>query len=135
MENDDDDQRRADDLAAGDGVAARGGGQCNVPGLCEAVPGAGAGCGGCGGDGNLSVHKVSGVREATKAAGAKLVYLPPYSPDCNPTEDMWSKVKNYLRPAVARTVEELGTAIEAAYARITAQDCRGYFKNRGYHAT
>lgn len=84
---------------------------------------------------NLSVHKVAGVRQAIEAAGARLIYLPPYSPDYNPIENMWSKVKGYLRSAAARTVEELGKAIETALARVTAQDCKGFFRKCGYQAT
>jgi len=83
---------------------------------------------------NLSAHKAQGVREAIEAAGARLVYLPPYSPDLNPIENMWSKVKALLRKAEARTREALAAAIDAALAAITSKDCRGFFKNCGYDA-
>jgi transposase len=83
---------------------------------------------------NLPAHKAPSVREAVEAVGARLFYLPPYSPDYNPIENMWSKVKSYLRSAAARTVEALGQAIDDALATITASDCRGFFRNCGYHA-
>ena len=66
---------------------------------------------------NLAAHKAAGVREAVEAAGAALLYLPPYSPDFNPIEQMWSKVKRHLRSAAARTVEALGRAVDDALAR------------------
>jgi transposase len=83
---------------------------------------------------NLPAHKSPSVREAVEAVGARLFYLPPYSPDYNPIENMWSKVKSYLRSAAARTVEALGQAIDQALAAITTSDCQGFFKNCGYHA-
>ena len=60
---------------------------------------------------NLGAHKVKGVRELIEAAGARLLYLPPYSPDFNPIEMAWSKLKNFLRRAAARTSEALDRAI------------------------
>lgn len=84
---------------------------------------------------NLPAHKVPGVAEAIAAAGASLRYLPPYSPDFNPIENMWSKVKASLRAAAARTFDALGTAIDQALASITPDDCRGFFDNSGYLAT
>ena len=83
---------------------------------------------------NLSPHKASCVREAIEAAGATLRYLPPYSPDFNPIEPMWSKVKGCLRSLGARTVETLCDAIGQALARVTPQDCLGYFDHTGYPA-
>jgi transposase len=83
---------------------------------------------------NLPAHKAPSVREAVEAVGARLFYLPPYSPDYNPIENMWSKVKSYLRSAAARTVEALGQAIDDALATVTADDCRGFFRHCGYHA-
>ena len=81
---------------------------------------------------NLGAHKVRGVREAIEAAGARLLYLPPYSPDFNPIELAWSKFKTYLRSVQARTTEALGHAIAEGLERISAQDARGYFKHCGY---
>ena len=84
---------------------------------------------------NLPAHKVPGVAEAIEAAGAGVRYLPPYSPDLNPIENLWSKVKARLRAAAARTSDALGKAIDAALAAITTTDCRGFFGNCGYLAT
>ena len=81
---------------------------------------------------NLGAHKVKGVREAIEAAGARLLYLPPYSPDLSPIELCWSKVKQFLRSAAARTAEALGDAIAAAFAAVTATDLRNWFRHCGY---
>lgn len=83
---------------------------------------------------NLGAHKVKGVREAIEAAGARLLYLPPYSPDLSPIELCWSKVKQFLRSAAARTAEALGEAIVAAFATVTATDLRNWFRHCGYGA-
>jgi transposase len=76
---------------------------------------------------NLSSHKVKAVREAIEGAGAQLWYLPPYSPDLNPIEKMWSKVKQWLRSVKARTKEALWEAICEALNQVTATDCCGFF--------
>jgi transposase len=81
---------------------------------------------------NLTPHKATGVAEMIEAAGATLRYLPPYSPDFNPIENMWSKVKQFLRAAAARTRETLADAITAALGTVTAHDCRGFFRHCGY---
>ena len=81
---------------------------------------------------NLQPHKHDRVRRAIEAAGATLVYLPPYSPDFNPIEPMWSKVKQSLRSAAARTFETLLEAIKAALASISAADCIGFYTGCGY---
>lgn len=81
---------------------------------------------------NLQAHKVTGVREAIERAGARLLYLPPYSPDLSPIEPMWSKVKQSLRTLAARTVEALQEAVTTALQKITASDCAGYFRHCGY---
>ena len=81
---------------------------------------------------NLQPHKHDRVRRAIEAAGATLVYLPPYSPDFNPIEPMWSKVKQSLRSAAARTFAALLDAIKAALASISATDCGGFFNGCGY---
>lgn len=81
---------------------------------------------------NLSAHKVTGVREAIEAAGAKLVYLPPYSPDFNPIEQLFAKLKALLRKAAVRTVEELWRAIGQIINTITQRECANYFANSGY---
>ena len=84
---------------------------------------------------NLSAHKAAGVREAIEAVGASLLYLPPYSPDLNPIEAMWSKVKQSLRGAAARSSRTLLTAIGDALRSVTLDDARGFFKGCGYIAT
>ena len=81
---------------------------------------------------NLAAHKVTGVREAVEAAGCRVLYLPPYSPDLSPIEPMWSKVKQALRSAAARTVEGLVEAVGVALGTVTAGDCLGYFRHCGY---
>lgn len=81
---------------------------------------------------NLSAHKVGGVREAIEAAGAKLAYLPPYSPDFNPIEQLFAKLKALLRKAAVRTVEELWRAIGQIINTITPRECANYFANSGY---
>jgi transposase len=84
---------------------------------------------------NLSPHKTQGVQDAIEAAGAKLRYLPPYSPDFNPIESMWSKVKQYLRSAAARTHPRLLNAIGDALRSVSPHDCYGFFNGYGYTGT
>ena len=81
---------------------------------------------------NLGTHKVSGVLEAVEAAGAKLWYLPPYSPDLNPIENMWSKIKQWLRSLSPRTLEGLFSASKTAFNAISPADCLGFFSNAKY---
>ena len=84
---------------------------------------------------NLSSHKSKAVAESIEGTGAKLLYLPPYSPDLNPIENMWSKVKAYLRAEAKRTKRTLTTAIGKALQAITPDDCRGFFQSAGITAT
>lgn len=84
---------------------------------------------------NLSSHKVKGVVEAIQSVGAQVWYLPPYSPDLNPIEQMWSKVKSILRSFARRTVRSLHKAIGKALTRVTSNECHNYFQNCGYTAT
>ena len=84
---------------------------------------------------NLSPHKTVGVQEAIEAVGATVRYLPPYSPDFNPIEFMWSKVKQRLRSAGARTHGQLVTAVGDAMRSVTPADCRGFFAGCGYGGT
>jgi transposase len=84
---------------------------------------------------NLQPHKADGVREMIETVGATLLYLPPYSPDLNPIENMWSKVKQHLQSAAARTYEALQNAITDALATVTPTDCLGFFRGCGYSAT
>jgi transposase len=84
---------------------------------------------------NLSSHKVSGVREAIESVGAQLWYLPPYSPDFNPIEQAWSKVKSVLRSITPKTTRQLYRAVGTALRRVTRRECQNYFANCGYLAT
>jgi transposase len=81
---------------------------------------------------NLSSHKVEGIQEAIEAVGARLEYLPPYSPDLSPIEECWSKLKTILRAKAARTSVRLDQAIAEAFDLITPQDARGWFAHCGY---
>lgn len=81
---------------------------------------------------NLSAHKAPGVAEAIRWAGAGVLYLPPYSPDFNPIEPMWSKVKQCLRSLTARTMEALENAVGTALRSVTPNDTEGYFHHCGY---
>lgn len=81
---------------------------------------------------NLSAHKVTGIEALIQACGAHLIYLPPYSPDFNPIELAWSKVKTILRRHKARTFPDLIEALNQALLAITPQDIRGWFAHCGY---
>jgi transposase len=81
---------------------------------------------------NLATHKIRGVREAIEAVGARLQYLPPYSPDFNPIEPMWSKIKQILRSQAPRTDEQLLRAAQMAFQAISSADCKGYFFSAQY---
>lgn len=81
---------------------------------------------------NLSSHKNDATLKLIKKTGAKALFLPAYSPDLNPIEKMWSKVKNALRGSEARTPEELDTAIGQALAKVTAENARNWFTSCGY---
>jgi transposase len=84
---------------------------------------------------NLPAHKVQGVQEAIEGVGANLRYLPPYSPDFNPIEMVFSKLKALLRAAEARTMPELWQAIADALKRFTPNECRNDLVATGYDAT
>ncbi|WP_043839732.1 transposase, partial [Muricoccus aerilatus] len=81
---------------------------------------------------NLPAHKVAGVSEAIRATGASLLYLPPYSPDLNPIEQAFAKLKALLRKATARTREALWTTIGHLLETFTPTECRNYLVNSGY---
>ena len=81
---------------------------------------------------NLGSHKGPGVRAAIEAAGARLLYLPPYSPNFNPIENAFAKLKALLRKAAERSVEGLWAAIAAAIGAFTTQECTNYFAAAGY---
>lgn len=81
---------------------------------------------------NLPSHKVSGIREAIEAVGAKLHYLPPYSPDLNPIEQAFSKIKAMLRKSSARSLSKLFKAIARIIRSIAPTECAAYLINSGY---
>jgi transposase len=81
---------------------------------------------------NVSVHKVAGVREAIAERGAILIYLPPYSPDLNPIEQFFSKLKAILRKAAARSIESLWAVIGSCLADFPPRECAAYLRNAGY---
>lgn len=81
---------------------------------------------------NLATHKVAGVKEAIESAGARLEYLPPYSPDLNPIENMWSKVKQGLKSCNPRNARQRFKAASAAFDSVSAADCLGFFLHAGY---
>lgn len=81
---------------------------------------------------NLSPHKNDHTLELIAQAGAEVMFLPPYSPDLNPIEKMWSKIKSILRSLGARTRDELLMAIATAFARVTSKDAAGWFASCGY---
>lgn len=81
---------------------------------------------------NLSSHKVAGVKEVIAAVGATLCYLPPYSPDFNPIEQVFAKLKTLLRKARARSFDDLWQTIGKLLDRFKPNECKHYFSNSGY---
>ena len=81
---------------------------------------------------NLPSHRVAGIRTAIEGAGAELRYLPPYSPDHNPIEQFFAKLKAFLRKVAARTIDALMAAIAQALTIVSPQECRNYLADQGY---
>jgi transposase len=81
---------------------------------------------------NLGAHKVEGARQLIESCGAQLLHLPPYSPDFNPIEQAWSKLKQLLRGVKARVLDQLEPAIAQAIAAITPQNAQAFFRHCGY---
>jgi transposase len=81
---------------------------------------------------NLSAHKGERIKELIERRGCQLVYLPSYSPDLNPIEEAFSKIKRLVRKAEARTREALVEAIGSALSAVTSRDARGFFEHCGY---
>ena len=79
---------------------------------------------------NYSIHKGKEIEKAIASVGAKLIYLPPYSPDFNPIEKLWSQLKNTLRSIGARTYQDLDLAIAEAYSQVSLKDIRNWFATR-----
>ena len=84
---------------------------------------------------NLGAHRPKRIGELIERRGCELLYLPAYSPDYNPIEEAFAKVKNLLRKAAARTREALVSAIGVALSAVSAQDARGFFEHAGYRTT
>jgi transposase len=84
---------------------------------------------------NLPAHKVEGIEALIEAVGARLIYLPPYSPDLNPIEQAFAKLKALLRKAAERTIPALWDTIGSLLSAFTAQECVNYFRHSGYAAT
>jgi transposase len=84
---------------------------------------------------NLGSHKGKAIRQAIRSAGAKLFFLPKYSPDLNPIEQVFAKLKHLLRKAATRTVDTVCSAIGQLLDAFTPQECQNYFKNAGYDLT
>jgi len=81
---------------------------------------------------NLGAHRAGRIERIAESCGARVIWLPPYSPDFSPIEQMWSKLKTYLRKVKARTSEELDRAVAEGLQLITESDCRSWFKHCGY---
>ena len=81
---------------------------------------------------NLRTHKVDGVQQTIQSVGAQVLYLPPYSPDFNPIEMLWSKIKSILRKLKARTLSQLHSSIPKAYSLISLSDIFAWFRETGY---
>jgi transposase len=84
---------------------------------------------------NLGSHKSAAIRQAIRAAGARLFYLPPYSPDLNPIEQVFAKLKTLLRKAEERTVDAVWRRIGSLLDRFAPDECANYFRNAGYAST
>ena len=80
----------------------------------------------------IAAVRLAGVREAVEAVGARLRYLPPYSADFNPIENLWSKVKQKLRSLAVRTAKALLRAVSTAFATLATTDCQGFFSHARY---
>lgn len=82
---------------------------------------------------NLGAHHAKEVTAVIEGTGAKILFLPPYSPELNPIEEAWSKVKEYIRSREPRTIERLDAVIAEAAERVTPDDARGWIEHAGYH--
>ena len=81
---------------------------------------------------NINFHRSVAVRKAIEAVGASVVFLPPYSPELNPIETMWSKIKAYLKKKRSTTLAEFHISFSEAIESVTSYDCEGWFENSGY---
>ena len=83
----------------------------------------------------LGSHKSQAVRQAIRTASARLIFLPPYSPDLNPIEQVFAKIRALLRKAEGRTIEAMNTVIAAILAALTPRECAAHIRNSGYAST
>ena len=81
---------------------------------------------------NVGFHKINRFQESMEKIGVKMVFLPPYSPDLNPIENMWSKIKNYLRRIRINNMREFKAYLKKALDSVTGRDCEGWFAHCGY---
>ena len=81
---------------------------------------------------NVAFHQICSVKEAIESTGARLLYLPPYSPDLNPIEQMWGKIKNCLRKESARTLTKFAISIKVAFMSIQSSDLENWYRHCGY---
>lgn len=84
---------------------------------------------------NLGSHKGKAVRQAIRQTGARLLFLPKYSPDLNPIEQLFAKIKHWLRKAAARSVETVCSSLGETLGRVSAQECKNDFDDAGYDRT
>lgn len=84
---------------------------------------------------NLGAHKTETARQAIEAAGARVIFQPPYAPELNPIEHAWAKMKHDIRKFEPRSIAEIDIAIAAAAAKVTSDDAFGWFSHCGYHVT
>jgi transposase len=84
---------------------------------------------------NLGSHKGQAVRAAIRAVGARLFFLPPYSPDLNPIEKTFAKIKNAMRKAMGRSTNQVHEALAAVLGAVTPAECSSYFRQAGYVPT
>lgn len=84
---------------------------------------------------NLGSHKGKAVRDLIRSVGAKLLFLPKYSPDLNPIEQFFAKFKHWLRHAAARSLDELTQAMKEILEKVTPEECQNFFVNSGYEPT
>lgn len=81
---------------------------------------------------NVSFHKSNAIKESLNRLGVRIVFLPPYSPELNPIENMWSKIKSYLRSKMIKTIKDFQFHLKTALESVTQEDCEGWFSHCGY---
>lgn len=81
---------------------------------------------------NVSFHKMNSIIELIERAGVRVVFLPPYSPELNPIENMWSKLKSYIKKQKVKTFEQFEKCVKSGFNKITEYDCESWFEHCGY---